>query len=365
MTKTLKILNVTICCPGDVEREIVIAREVIDAWNQQNQEATGLYLKARHWSTDCAPTMEERGQAAINRQMIDESHMLIAIFWTRLGTPTGLAGSGTEEEISRAMARDIRVMAYFSRLEAPHIATDSDQVKKLEAFQGRMRDTGFTAAFNSRHEFRKLLGNHLEIAVQDISAKSKKLKKRPSKKGDVSQTAAGDGNIQSAGDKNVFNINVPKKPIITVERHPDHISPADQKRVTDWIYALADASTGDEVGKLRASWWSRLHNKFDVPRYELLRNDQMPLVKFWYEQQLNILKQGRKTTDPEQWRKDTYGKIKGMMKKMGKADDDYYQELSDRLNMKKPFKSLTKLSKHDLSRAEGMVRRDFKKWGAS
>lgn len=33
MTKTSKILNVTICCPGDVEREIVIAREVIDAWN--------------------------------------------------------------------------------------------------------------------------------------------------------------------------------------------------------------------------------------------------------------------------------------------------------------------------------------------
>lgn len=365
MTKTSKILNVTICCPGDVEREIVIAREVIDAWNQRNQESTGLCLKARHWSTDCAPTMDERAQAAINRNMIDESHILVAIFWTRLGTPTGLAGSGTEEEITRAMARNIRVMAYFSRLEAPHLATDSEQAKKLEAFRNRMRDTGFTSAFKSRHEFRKLLENHLAIAVQDISTKSKKSKKSPGKKGGISQTATGDGNIQSAGDKSVFNIHLPKKPAITVQRHPDHISPSDQKRVTDWIYNLADASTGDEVGKLRASWWSRLHNRFDVPRYELLRNDQMPLVESWYKQQINILKQGRKVTDPEQWRKDTYGKIKGMMGKMGRVKDDYYSDLSNRLNMKKPFKSLTKLSKNDLLHAEGMVGRDFKKWKAS
>ena len=53
------------------------------------------------------------------------------------------------------------------------------------------------------------------------------------------------------------------------------------------------------------------------------------------------------------------------MGKMERVKDDYYLDLSNRLNMKKPFKSLTKLSKNDLLRAEGMVGRDFKKWKAS
>jgi hypothetical protein len=46
------------------------------------------------------------------------------------------------------------------------------------------------------------------------------------------------------------------------------------------------------------------------------------------------------------------------MNGMGKTNENYYPELSERLNMKKPFMSLTRLTKTDLDRVYQMVLRD-------
>ena len=43
--------------------------------------------------------MGERAQAIINRQIVKDSDLVVAIFWTRIGTPTGVAQSGMIEEI--------------------------------------------------------------------------------------------------------------------------------------------------------------------------------------------------------------------------------------------------------------------------
>lgn len=360
MTKKTKILNLTICCPGDVEREIIIAREVIDAWNKRHGEFIGCSIKAHHWSTDCAPTMEERGQAAINQQMIDVSDIIIAIFWTRLGTPTGLAGSGTEEEITRAMARDIRVMPYFSKLEAPFTRLDPEQMQKVELFRAKLASVGLPWTFNSRQEFRKLLEKHLDIAVRDVLTKSKAPQKPAGKKKSISQKAKGDGNIQSAGDKNVFNINVPKKPAISIERHPDHISPADQKRVLDWTDELAQLS--EEIdkkpyGTCIKSWRSRLKNRFEVPRYDALHVDQMPTVKEWYLVEKAKLVRTAKRKSPGIHSSSRIGAIHAGMRTMGVTKEAYYPEVARRLKIK-PFASLKDLSATNLEKVYNLVRRD-------
>jgi nucleoside 2-deoxyribosyltransferase len=363
MPKKVRIIKLTICCPGDVEREIVIIREEAESWNRLYQDSENLRIEVSHWSTDCAPTMEERAQAAINRKIIDDADIIVAVLWKRLGTPTGLANSGTEEEITRAIARGIRVLPYFSNLESPFAPTDHDQLAKLEAFKARMKSTGFSSSYNSRRDFRKLFAGHIDIAVREVSEKRTAKKKVPKKK-NISQKAKGDGNIQSAGDNNIFNIKTPAKPSIFVERNPDHITPAQQKQVTDWIHGLADVSSGKDIGELRAEWWSRLHNRFKVPRYDLLHKDQLPAVKMWYKQQLAILKQELSVTAPDLWRRSTIGSIKVMMRKLGIGEEgklDYYEKISDRLNMKRPFKSLKKLSKTDLKRVYGAVSRDYNK----
>ena len=81
-------------------------------------------------------------------------------------------------------------------------------------------------------------------------------------------------------------------------------------------------------------------------------------VEKWYRQQRAIQKSGLKTKAPDQWRNSRIAAIKRAMKEMGKVNETYYPELSDRLNMKKPFTSLTKLTKTDLQRVYDMVLRD-------
>lgn len=184
MNHKSKIIKVTLCGPGDVEKEIKIAREVIDKWNQTHWESTGWGLKTQHWNTDAVPTLAERGQAAINHQLIDDSDIIVAVLWSRLGTPTGLADSGTEEEITRAMAREIRVLSYFSDLEAPGTHHDKIQAEKLAAFRSKMMKSALPFTFKSRKQFRELFESHLDAAVRVLLMDSKKEKeKKPRKPG--------------------------------------------------------------------------------------------------------------------------------------------------------------------------------------
>lgn len=362
MNKKSKIIKVTLCGPGDVKKELKIAREVIDKWNQANWESTGWGLKDQHWNTDAVPTMAERGQAAINHQLIDDSDIVVAILWTRLGTPTGLAGSGTEEEITRAMAREIRVLPYFSNLEAPADHHDKFQAEKLAAFRSKMMKTALPFTFQSRKQFRELFESHLDAAVKEL-LKGKKKKTSPRKTAKaITQIAKGSSNFQIAGDGNTLNFKGTPRPKVTIERSPDHISPSDQKQVTDWIKELAEESTGKPLRELMQEWWGRFYNRFNLVSYKELKTGQMSDVEAWHRLQMNLIKAGRETTDPQNWKNAKYASIKLKMKKMGRTEGEYYPELSDRMNLKKPFTSLTKLSKHDLKRVDGMVKRDYDKW---
>jgi len=60
--------------------------------------------------------MGDRPQAILNKQLGEISNILIGIFWTRLGTHTGQAESGTVEEIEEFMKAGKPVLLYFSNL---------------------------------------------------------------------------------------------------------------------------------------------------------------------------------------------------------------------------------------------------------
>ena len=207
--KKIKTFNVVLCGPGDVAREIGIAREVITEWNQRNWEGLNCGLNDQHWDTDVAPSMDTRGQAIINRDMIDSADLIVAIFWRRIGTPTGLHDSGTVEEITRAQARDIPVMLYFSDIEDTRPIQDSDQWDMLQAFRAKALVAGLPRTFRSRDDFRKRLGDHLHMKILELLArkpKSKAKKPKPS----IQQTATGTANVQLAGDGNTVNVKVPR-----------------------------------------------------------------------------------------------------------------------------------------------------------
>jgi len=100
-----------------LEREI--ARQVIYDWNAAHAESEKAVLQPIGWETHSYPEMGEPSQEIINRLVI-KSDILVAIFWSRLGSPTGVAASGTIEEIEKHFGAKIPTMIYFSNALLPH-----------------------------------------------------------------------------------------------------------------------------------------------------------------------------------------------------------------------------------------------------
>src|SRR5580658_3645242 len=94
-----RVVKVMIASPGDVSAERQLARDVFYEWNSIHSEDRGLVLLPIGWETHSTPEMGDRPQAIINRQVLADCDLLVAMFWTRIGSPTGTSVSGTVEEI--------------------------------------------------------------------------------------------------------------------------------------------------------------------------------------------------------------------------------------------------------------------------
>ena len=57
------------------------------------------------WETDTFPSIGKDAQSIINEQIGDDYDIFVGLMWTRFGTPTPRAGSGTEEEFNLALEK--------------------------------------------------------------------------------------------------------------------------------------------------------------------------------------------------------------------------------------------------------------------
>ena len=159
---TLKI-EILLAGPSDVKREIRVACKVIESWNAANSHLENTFLQAIYWDTHAFPAIGDRPQAVINRQLVDRCDLLIAIFWKSIGSPTGVAASGTIEEIQRFRDSSRPVMLYFSEAAFPHDAdiTKVDQVRQYK----KSINNGLYWVFKTSSQFRQQLTVHLPQAI--------------------------------------------------------------------------------------------------------------------------------------------------------------------------------------------------------
>ena len=127
--------NVMIASPGDVNVERAIVREIVHEWNGMHSETARTILMPLGWETNAAPVTGDRGQGVVNTQILSRSDLLVAIFWTRMGTPTSEAVSGTAEEIQEHIAAGKPAMIYFSNVPVRPDSVDDSQYKSLQEFK--------------------------------------------------------------------------------------------------------------------------------------------------------------------------------------------------------------------------------------
>ncbi len=202
MPQPVTMIRVFWSAPGDVADESVAFFETITEWNDAHSAAQSAMLKPVAWKTDTFPSVG-RPQAVINEQALDASDILVAVFWSRFGTPTGVADSGTEEEIRRSIAAGRPVMLYFCEREVAPGACDAEQLRRLARFKDEVRRTALIQSYQSADDFRRAFGQHLAMAVNMVLKRQRSDYVGPA----VRQPPGGPQNVvEFSGGHNVGNV---------------------------------------------------------------------------------------------------------------------------------------------------------------
>lgn len=143
-----------IASPSDVAVERQAIRDLIHEWNAINSEDRRIVLMPVAWDTHASPEMGDRPQALINKQVLRDCDLLVAVFWTRIGSPTGVSASGTVEEIEEHLAGGRQAMVYFSRVPVEAGSVDQEQYSALLEFRSACEGRGLIEAYDSVQEFR-------------------------------------------------------------------------------------------------------------------------------------------------------------------------------------------------------------------
>lgn len=105
MNKTRKIVKIFLASPGDLSPERIVARNIVDQFNNDWADHFGIQIELVGWED----TLEGYGrpQALINKDL-DECEFFVGVIWKRWGTAPDIKGpftSGFEEEFVRSVNR--------------------------------------------------------------------------------------------------------------------------------------------------------------------------------------------------------------------------------------------------------------------
>jgi hypothetical protein len=169
MSEQVHLMRVVVASPGDVPTERDHVNRVVQELNGGIARERGLRLEVARWETDTHPGFHPEGpQGLIDPLLrIDQSDVLIGIFWKRFGTPTHDAQSGTEHEFRMAYAawqqrQRPQIMVYFCQAPyTPKTRSEIDQWGRVLDFREQFPREGLWWPYEDERDFERLLRGHL------------------------------------------------------------------------------------------------------------------------------------------------------------------------------------------------------------
>ena len=318
-----------IASSSDLVEERQIATEVINEWNSQHAEAESVMLLPMKWETQATPRSGIRPQEAINDQLVHTSDILIGMFWTRLGTNTGIAESGTVEEIEQFVAAAKPAMLYFSRRPINPDAINLKQQKKLQAFKAATCKHALTGGFTGLDDLRQIL-------MRDLLYQIRRMKPTPTPRIDKLEKA------QRLTELIVTHRKHRITPELFNKYVEDFLRPRKRSKIqtTDPVPADEVGPNGHRVGYNKegdkVEWLPDEENPGKEWPMILRRNDNAILEAerefmevIWYDRKLMLLqrlKEGAEVIDPEIY-KGMLAAMRATEKKYGKRKlRNYYHD---------------------------------------
>ncbi len=154
------VVQVLVASPGDVAEERAAPRQAMWEWNAEHAAALGVVLLPVGWETHSHPKPGDHPQHLIDRQLAESADVLIGVFWTRLGTPTPDAASGTVHEIESFAEAGKPVLLYFSDRPAVPTSMDLDQLGAVQEFGKTAEGWGLIGRFDDVDSLVDRLGRH-------------------------------------------------------------------------------------------------------------------------------------------------------------------------------------------------------------
>lgn len=157
--------RVLLSAPSDAKAECLAAEEELHRINRMHCSETGIDFFPTDWHRDSRADSGDEPQKLLNKQIVEDADIILAIFKERFGTPTSSYGSGTEEEIFLGLERGKPVLVYFWKPHMDYVPQDEQQFALINELKCELQNKVIYQLFDSldelqrqvRHDFTKLM----------------------------------------------------------------------------------------------------------------------------------------------------------------------------------------------------------------
>lgn len=147
MSYPANIISIFISSPGDVPEDRNLIVRTISGWNQRNGESRRVFFQPLTWEQMVAPDRGGSGQEVIDAQIGAAYDIYLGLMWSRFGSATTKANSGTEDEFDQAIARHdtgegLIISFLFKNSAIPQDILDGIQYDRVQKFKTKVAEKG-------------------------------------------------------------------------------------------------------------------------------------------------------------------------------------------------------------------------------
>lgn len=172
-------IRVFVSSPGDVADERAQCGAAVQELNATLRALLpdrGVELELIRWETHTFPDIAGEPQQVVDDQIAVDYDIFIGIMWTRFGTPTSTAGSGTEHEFRAAYTgwQERRIPAhilfYFGEAAIPaQLARENaEQLKAVNDFHVELARMGLVDSYEVTAKFGDKVRRHLVLVLSKL-----------------------------------------------------------------------------------------------------------------------------------------------------------------------------------------------------
>lgn len=172
-----KIYKCFISSPGDCNQERELCEKVIRKVNDGLAKHLDINFETFKWENDVLPDMGKNGQEIIDESVERSNYdIFIGIMRYRFGTPTKIAGSGTEHEFIKSIEKkktdpEIKIIFFFNNEDINPKNFDYDEYQKVQNFKKKIGTNGLYIDYSGFTDFEKELEDKLTLFVKEVSSK--------------------------------------------------------------------------------------------------------------------------------------------------------------------------------------------------